>query len=100
MPANLAREAIVAALMYGREKLTLKPEQKMGISNFTLGKDKITGSRCFLNRCEESDDLGGQGSLLQMKQGCSAIDWSTKARTNTRKRTDTSWRQFFFCNKT
>ena len=27
MPANLAREAIDAAVMYRREKLTLKPEQ-------------------------------------------------------------------------
>ena len=95
MPANLTREAIDAAMMHGREKLALKPEHEMGISNFTLGKDKITGSRCFLNCCEESDDLGSQGSLLQMKQGCSAIDWSTNARTNTHKRTDTSWRQIF-----
>ena len=58
---------------------TLKPEQEMTISNFALGKDKITGSRCFLNRCEEPDDLGSQGSFLQMKQGCSAIDRLTHA---------------------
>jgi len=59
------REAIDAAMTYGREKLMLKPEQEMAISNFVLGKDKITGSRCFLNHCEESDDLSSQGSLLQ-----------------------------------
>ena len=71
------REAIDAAMTYRREKLglaMLKPEQETAISNFALGKDKI---RCFLNHCEESDDFGSQGSLLQMKQGCSAIDWST-----------------------
>ena len=71
------REVIDAAMMYRREKLglatcMLKPEQETAISNFALGKDKI---RCFLNCCEESDDFGSQGSLLQMKQGCSAIDW-------------------------
>ena len=38
----------------------------------------------LLNRCEESDNLGSQRSLLQMKQGCSATDWPTQA-TNTRK---------------
>ena len=79
------REAIDAAMTYGREKLTLKPEQETAISNFVLGKDKITGSRCFLNHCEESDDLSSQGSLLQMKQGCSAIDRSTHTTTNARK---------------
>ena len=36
-------------------------------------------------RCEESYDLGSQGSLLQMKQGCSAIDWLTHTTTNTHK---------------
>jgi len=44
------KEAIDAAMMYRREKLglaTLKPEQETAISIFTLGKDKITGSRCF-----------------------------------------------------
>ena len=71
--------------MYGRGKLVLKPEQETAISNFALAKDKITGSRCFLNRCEESDDLGSQGSLLQMKQGCSAIEQSTHKTTNARK---------------
>ena len=82
------REAIDSAMMYGREELglaTLKPEQETAISNFALGKDKI---RCFLNHCEESDDFGSQGSLLQMKQGCSAIDWSNHATTNTRKQTN------------
>ena len=62
---------IDAIMTYGREKLglaTLKPEQETAVNNFALGKDKITGSWCFLNRCEESDDLGSQGSLLQMKQ--------------------------------
>jgi len=46
------REAIDTAMMYGREKLCqamLKPEQETAISNFTLGKDKITGSQCFLS---------------------------------------------------
>jgi len=62
------REAIDAAMTYRREKCTLKPEQETAISNFAIGKDKITGSRCFLNRYEASDDLGSQ--LLQMKQGC------------------------------
>ena len=71
MPANLTREAIDTAMMYGREKLTLKPEQEMGISNFTLGKDKITGSRCFLNCCEESDDLG---SPLDARRRCVNIE--------------------------
>jgi len=74
------REAIDAAMTYGREKLglaTLKLEQETAISNFALGKDNITGSRCFLIRFEEPDDLGSQGSLLQMKKGCSAIDRST-----------------------
>jgi len=98
MPANLAREAIDAATMYGREKLTLKPEQEMGISNFTLGKDKITGSRCFLNRCEESDNLGSQGSLLQMKQVCSAIDWSTHT-TTTLVNKQIPRGDNFFCDK-
>jgi len=71
------REVIDTAMTYGREKVglaTLKPGQETAISNFALGKDKITGSRCFLNHCEESDDLSSQGSLLQMKQGCSAIN--------------------------
>jgi len=79
------REAIDAAMMYRREKLDLarlKPEQETAISNFALGKDKI------LNRCEESDDFGSQESLLQMKQGCSAIDRSTHATTNARKETN------------
>jgi len=61
------KEAIDAAMTYGREKLslaTLKPEQETAISIFALGKDKITGTRCFLNCCEESDDLGSQGSHL------------------------------------
>ena len=61
------KEAIDAAMTYGREKVglaTLKPEQETAISIFTLGNDKITGSRCLLNRCEESDYLGGLGSLL------------------------------------
>jgi len=61
------KEAIDATMMHGREKLglaMLKPEQETAISIFTLGKDKITGSQCFLNRCEESNDLGSQGSLL------------------------------------
>ena len=82
------RVVIDAAMTYRREKLglaTLKPEQEMAISIFPLGKDKITDSRCFLNHCEESDDLGSQGSLLQIKQGCSAIDQSTHATTNTCK---------------
>jgi len=42
------REAIDAAMRYGREKLglaTLKPRQETAISNFTLGKDNITGSQ-------------------------------------------------------
>jgi len=85
------REAIDAAMTYGREKLglaMLKPEQETAISIFALGKDKITGSQCFLNRCEESDNLGSQGSLLQMKQECSAIDRSTHATTNTHKQTN------------
>ena len=82
------REVIDTTMTYGKEKLglaTLKPEQETAISNNALGKDKITGSRCFLNHCEASDDLGSQGSLLQMKQGCSAIDWSTHATTNAHK---------------
>ena len=61
------KEAIDAAMTYGREKLslaTLKPEQETAISIFALGKDKITGTRCFLNCCEESDDLGSQRSLM------------------------------------
>jgi len=85
------KEAIDATMTYGREKLglaTLKPEQETAISNVALGKDKITGSRCFLNRCKESDDLGSQKSLLQMKQGCSAIDRSTHATTNACKQTN------------
>ena len=52
-------------MTYGREKLglaRLKPEQETAISDFVLGKDKITGSRCFLIRCEEPNDLGSQGS--------------------------------------
>jgi len=59
----------------------LKPEQETAISDFALGKDKIkiTGSQCFLNCCEESHGLGSQGSPLQMKQECRAIDWSTHA---------------------
>jgi len=60
------REVIDAAMTYRTEKLglaTLKPEQETAISNFALGKDKLTGSRCFLNHCEESDNLGSQGSL-------------------------------------
>jgi len=55
------KEAIDATTTYGREKLglaTLKPEQETAITNVALGKDKITGRRCFLSRCEESDDLG------------------------------------------
>jgi len=85
------REVIDAAMTYRTEKLglaTLKPEQETAISNFALGNDKITGSRCFLIRCEEPDDLSSQGSLLQMKQGCSAIDRSTHATTNARKQTN------------
>ena len=39
-----------------------------------------------MNRCEESDNLGSQRSLLQMKQGCSATDWPTQATTNARKK--------------
>jgi len=42
-------------MTYGRKKLglpMLKPEQETAISNVAIGKDKITGSRCFLNRCE------------------------------------------------
>ena len=93
------KEVIDAAMMYGREKVALamlKPEQDTAISIFALGKDKITGSRCFLNHNEETDDLSSQGSLLQMKQGCRAIDRSNHATTNARnKRTVTSWRQFF-----
>ena len=91
------RVVIDAAMTYRREKLglaTLKPEQEMAISNFPLGKDKITGNQCFLNHCEESDDLGSQGSLLQIKQGCSAIDQSTHATTNTCKQTN-SYLEFF-----
>ena len=45
------REAIDTAMTYGREKLDLamlKPEQETAISNFALGKDKITGSRFLL----------------------------------------------------
>jgi len=48
---------LTAAMMYRRKELglvTLKPGQETAISNFALGKDNITGSRCFLNRCEES----------------------------------------------
>ena len=85
------KEAIDATMTYRREKLglaTLKPEQETVITNVALGKDKITGRRCFLNRCEESDDLGSQGSLLQMKQGCSAIGRSTHATTNACKQTN------------
>ena len=93
------KEVIDAAMMYGREKVALamlKPEQDTAISIFALGKDKITGSRCFLNHNEETDDLSSQGSLLQMKQGCRAIDRSNHATTNARnKRTVTLWRQFF-----
>ena len=40
------KEAINAAMTYGREKLgqaTLKPEQKTAISIFALGKDKTSG---------------------------------------------------------
>ena len=82
------REVIDATMTYGRENLTLKPEQEMSISNIAFGKNKITGSQCFLNRCEESDDLGSQGSLLQMKQGCSAIDRLTHATKNACKQTN------------
>ena len=75
-------------MTHGREKLGLKPEQEMATSNFALGKDEITGSQCFfLNRCDESDDLGSQGSFLQMKQGCSAINRSIHATTNACKQT-------------
>ena len=77
----------------------LKPEQEMAISDFALGKDKIeiTGSQCFLNCCEESDNLGSQGSLLQMKQGCSAIDQSTHAQqTLVNIRAVTLWRRILF----
>ena len=76
------REAIDAAMTFRREKLgvaMLKPEQEMAISNFALGKDKLTGSRCLFNLCEKSNDLSSQESLLQMKQGCGAIDQSTHA---------------------
>ena len=58
------REAIDAAMTYRREKLslaTLKPKQEKAISNFPLGKDKLTGSQCFLNHCEESDNPSSQG---------------------------------------
>ena len=82
-----AREAIDAAMTYGREKLGLA-EQETAISTFTLGKDRITGSWCFWNRCEETDDLGSQGSLLQMKQGCRATDRSNPATRNARKKTN------------
>jgi len=54
MHANPNKEAIDVAMTYGREKpglATLKPEQETAISIFALGKDKITGSRCFLNHC-------------------------------------------------
>ena len=91
MHANPKKRSDDATMMHGREKLglaTLKPEQETAISIFALGKDKITGSRCFLNRCEETDDLGSQGSLLQMKQGCRAIDRSNHATTNARKQTN------------
>jgi len=54
------REAVDAAMMYRREKRTLKPEQEIAISNFALRKDKITGSQCFLNRYEASDDLSNE----------------------------------------
>ena len=96
---TVTKEVIDAAMMYGREKVglaMLKPEQETAISIIAVGKDKITGSRCFLNHNEETDDLSSQGSLLQMKQGCRAIDRSNHAATNARnKRTVTSWRQFF-----
>ena len=58
------REAIDAAMTYRREKLslaTLKLKQEKAISNFPLGKDKLTGSQCFLNHCEEFDNPGSQG---------------------------------------
>jgi len=48
-------------MAYGWEKLglaTLKPEQETAISNFALGKNKITGNRRFLICFEESNDLG------------------------------------------
>ena len=70
----------------------------MAISNFALGND-IIGSQCFLNHCEESNDLGSQGSLLQMKQGCSAIDRSTHTTINARKQTNVET-SFYFINLT
>jgi len=81
-------------MTYRREKLglaALKPEQETAISDFALGKDKITGSRCFLNGSEESDDFGSQGSLMQMKQGCSA-GRPTQQQTLVNRRTVTSLR--------
>jgi len=83
---------------YRREKLglaTLKSEQEVAISNFALGNDKIIGSQCFLNHCEESDNLGSQGSLLQMKQGCRAIDRSTHTTTNVRKQMNVETNFYF-----
>ena len=43
--------------------LWLKPEQETAISNFLLYWQQVV---YFLNRCEESDDLGSQGSLRQI----------------------------------
>ena len=74
-------------MTYGRIAI-LKPEQETAISNFALRKDKITGSRFFLNHCEEL-------ILLVMKQGCSAIDWSTHATTNARKQMNSHLVNFF-----
>ena len=58
------KEAIDAAMTHGRESSYIKTRARDGIQYFRSWKDKITGSLCFLNRCEESDDLGNQGSLL------------------------------------
>ena len=71
-------------MTYRREKLglaALKPEQETAISNFALNYWQPV----LLNCCEESDDFDSQGSLLQMKQGCRAIDRSTHITTNAHK---------------
>jgi len=63
----------------------------------------VQGRRVWglLNRCEQSDNLSSRGSLLQIKQGCSAIDRSTHATTNAHKQMNSTWWRwgFFFLIK-
>jgi len=66
------REAINATMAYGRERQRpgLKPEQE-------------TAAGALLSHYKECNDRGSQGiSLLQMKQGYSAIDRLTHTLVN------------------